>query len=108
MPWKKKILFQLVSLFLLVCLFTPFIIKIGHGLYEHKETVCLAKGQLHIHEVEFDCDFHKFQITSLFYFDFEKHLLNPPVILGEKIVDQYTFLSKYQKLHFVLRGPPMI
>lgn len=108
MWWKKKIIFPFTSIILIACLFTPYFIKIGHGIFEHKELRCVDKGELHIHEIEFDCDFHKFQISSLFYLDFERPELFLPNIPNQKILDHYTFLSKYQKLHFVLRGPPAV
>lgn len=108
MWWKNHILYPFTAILLLACLFTPYFIKIGHGIYEHKELLCVEKGNLHIHEIEFDCDFHKYQLSSLFCFNLEEPELIEPIFKGTKVINHYFFLSKYQRLHFVLRGPPVV
>lgn len=93
-------------LLLVGILFAPSIIKIGHALSDHEHLECKAIGQLHIHEVELDCDFQDFNLSP----QFNSTLVEVPRLLiiqiSNKIATQYTFLSKYQKLHFALRGPP--
>ena len=78
----------------------------SHALVEHEHLECKAIGQLHIHEVELDCDFQDFNLSP----QFNSTLVQVPrpliIQISNKIVSQYTFLSKYQKLHFALRGPP--
>lgn len=94
------------SLLLVAFLLAPSIVKMAHALIEHEHLDCKAIGELHIHEVEFDCDFQDFnfapQIRTL--------LLEIPipavVFKPNKNNSFYSFLSKHQKLHFGLRGPP--
>ncbi len=91
---------------MVVFLITPSIVKITHALNDHRHVECKAFGQLHIHEVELDCDFQDFNLSPQFH----STLVEVPGLLisnnSNKITSQYTFLSKYQKLHFALRGPP--
>ena len=93
-------------LLLVAFLVTPSIVKMSHALVEHEHLECKAIGQLHIHEVELDCDFQDFNLSP----QFNSTLVQVPrpliIQISNKIVSQYTFLSKYQKLHFALRGPP--
>lgn len=93
-------------LLLVAFLFAPSIVKITHALIEHEHLECNAFGQLHIHEVEFDCDFQDFNLSP----QIRTLLLEipiPTVVFKSNTNNSfYSFLSKYQKLHFALRGPP--
>ncbi len=96
----------ITSLLLVVFAIIPSIVKIAHALTDHKGLECKVYGQLHIHEVELDCDFQDFNLSPQFH----SSLIEVPrpliIDISNKITSQYTFLSKYQKLHFALRGPP--
>jgi len=74
--------------------------------FEHEHSECKAVGELHIHEVELDCDFYDFNLSPQIH----SSLVEVPkpliIYIPDKIASQYTFLNKYQKLHFALRGPP--
>ena len=96
----------MVAIILLVGLMGPYFVKIAHALYEHEELHCVSKGKLHIHEVEYDCDFEHYHLSSLYYPEFDCPELITPAPITETITNNYYFLSKYQQLHFVLRGPP--
>ncbi|SIR16148.1 hypothetical protein [Maribacter ulvicola] len=102
---KDKIIYPLIAVILLAGLLGPYFVKISHAVNEHKELHCVSK-ELHIHAIEFDCDFEHYQIASLFYPDF----LYPEFVAFAPItkvnINNYYFLTKYQQLHFVLRGPP--
>ncbi|MFX0557100.1 hypothetical protein ACOCEA_09880 [Maribacter sp. CXY002] len=105
---RPNILYAWTALVIIVCLLTPYLIKINHGINEHQSVHCVSEGTLHIHNVEFDCDFEHYQLSSLFYPNlFVAEIFTSPKILQETI-NHYTFLSKYQSLHFVLRGPPTV
>jgi hypothetical protein len=96
----------ITSLLLVVFLITPSIVKITHALNDHRHVECKAFGQLHIHEVELDCDFQDFNVLPQFHSTLVE-VPKPLIIhIPNNITSQYTFLSKYQKLHFALRGPP--
>ena len=97
----------ILSLLLVAFLITPSIIKVAHALIEHEHLQCEAVGELHIHGIELDCDFEDFNISPQnhsFLVDVPKPLL---IDISKRINFQYTFLSKYQELHFALRGPPL-
>ena len=79
----------------------------AHELFEHEHFECTALGELHIHEVELDCEFQKFNLSNYTYLELVKipaYIIVPKM---QQCFSQYTFLSKYQQLHFALRGPPM-
>ena len=95
-----------MAIFMVTIISLPSIIKIKHALTEHQSFVCKEKGKLHIHEVELDCKFDNFSITTQIFP--ENQEINIPTLEGktDKIENFYDFLSKYQKLHFSRRGPP--
>ncbi len=94
-------------LLLVAFLIAPSIVKVAHALIEHEHVQCKAVGELHIHEVELNCDFEDFNVSPQYHSSLVE-VPKPFIIhIPKKITFQYTFLSKYQKLHFVLRGPPM-
>lgn len=96
-----------VSIVLVVFLFMPSIVKLSHAISDHEHIECTAFGELHMHGVELDCDFEKFNLSSQSY----PALIQVPKYIAP-IQDReyglhYNFLSNYQKLHFALRGPPI-
>ena len=103
---KEKIIFPLVAIILLMGLLGPYIVKISHALYEHEELHCVTQGKLHIHSVELDCDFDHYHHSNFFYPEFDYPEFFEASLISEAIINNYFFLSKYQQLHFVLRGPP--
>jgi hypothetical protein len=104
---NKNFIFTL-CLLLVAFLCIPSIVKMAHALIEHEHLECKAFGQLHIHEVELDCDFHDFNLSPQFHSTLVE-VPKPLIIhISNKIDSQYNFLSKYQKLHFALRGPPSV
>ncbi|TLP79633.1 hypothetical protein [Maribacter sp. ACAM166] len=103
---RNKILNPLVAIILLVGLLGPYFVKISHALYEHEELHCASKDELHVHAVEFNCDFEHYHLSTFFYPEFNyPHFLEVTPIT-KAIINNYYYLSKYQQLHFVLRGPP--
>jgi len=99
---------SLTSICIIVCLLTPYFIKINHGINEHQKAHCSLEGSLHIHNVEFDCDFDHYQLSTLFYPKLHVEDFFKAPKITKVSVNNYTFLSKYQSLHFVLRGPPVL
>jgi len=102
----KKPLQALVTLVLVAAMQLPVAAKIYHALYEHVDTECNDYGTLHFHKTEFECEFQKYKLATNFILpDFQK---TPQefLVVEESNFSTYSFLSKYQKLHFSLRGPP--
>jgi len=104
--FRNKNFILTFCLLLVAFLSLPSIVKMAHAIIEHEHLECKAIGQLHIHEVELDCDFQAFNLSPQFHSTLVE--VPRPLIaqISNKIASQYTFLSKYQKLHFALRGPP--
>ena len=103
---KEHIAFKILTIFLVVTLLVPSAVKLAHVFEHHKHEICEGGDSTHIHKVDLDCEFQKFQINNNFaltQLTFEVFKLNE----NSKIIEsQYRFLSNYQRLHFSLRGPP--
>ncbi|NND79426.1 MAG: hypothetical protein HKN53_05975 [Maribacter sp.] len=102
---NRSFILSLVVLMVAV-FFVPSVVKITHALSEHEHLECKAFGELHIHGIELDCDFEDFNLSPQNH-SYLVEIPKPLIIeIPKRITFQYTFLSKYQKLHFALRGPP--
>ena len=95
-----------MAIILVATISLPSIIKIEHALTEHQSLICKEKGKLHFHEVELDCKFDDFSITTQTFPTNTEFTILFSDLGTKKIENFYTFLSKYQKLHFSRRGPP--
>ena len=106
--FHNHIIVNALSIALVLFLFTPSIVKLKHAISEHEHFECTAVGEIHIHKIELDCDFEKFNLSP----QFEPRLIQLPENFNTseyKVASQlYTFLSYYQKMHFTLRGPPSL
>jgi len=103
---KEHIVFKILTMFFLVTLLFPAATKLAHVFEHHKHEICQGGDNTHIHKVDLDCEFQKFQINNSYAFSkiiFEVFQLNENSKTNES---KYHFLSKYQNLHFSLRGPP--
>ena len=102
----KIALRNLMAVLLVAALQLPIALKISHALYEHIEVECDDFTSVHIHEAEFDCDYQKFNLSPKCILSGFKTVDQPDLEFQENDLSFYSFLSKYQKLHFSLRGPP--
>jgi hypothetical protein len=105
---RKHIIFKVLTIFLVCTLMLPACFKFVHIFEHHNHEICSGADSTHIHQVDLDCDFHKFQLNNNVTFTtplFEFYHAQKESI---QIFSQYTFLSKYQRLHFSLRGPPSL
>ena len=105
---KEHIVFKVLTFLLVFTLLIPSAVKLAHVFEHHEHEVCVGNETTHIHKVDLDCEFQKFQLNNSFTlnditFEIFKHSENSKAVLSN-----YNFLSKYQRLHFSLRGPPAL
>ncbi|HLV14441.1 MAG TPA: hypothetical protein VKY41_04615 [Xanthomarina sp.] len=105
---KQHILFRVISILLVVLVFTPSVVKLSHAFSHnnHKHEVCLGEPQTHLHTLDVDCEFHKFQINTVFTLQENPYKLLEKQDSIQEAHSQYFFISEFQALHFSLRGPP--
>ena len=105
---KSHIAFKILTMLLVVLLWVPSAVKLAHVFEHHKHEICQGGDSTHIHSVDLDCEFQKFQINTSYTLSkivFEIFQLKEN---SKAIESQYIFLSNYQSLHFSLRGPPSL
>lgn len=105
---KKHIAFKILTVLLSVTLLVPTATKFAHIFAHHKHDICLGEKATHLHELNIDCNFYKFKLTTVYNISFFNFNLFTPKEQPLEIVSQYQFLSKYQRLQIALRGPPAI
>lgn len=104
--FKEHIVFKIITLLLVVTLFTPLAVKITHTFSHHEHKICSGETSTHIHKVDLDCEFQKFQLNTHFLVSkiYKQYLQKQP---NSKVLSlTYKFLNSHQKLSFSLRGPP--
>jgi len=105
---REHITFKILTLVLIASLFVPSVAKFAHVFSHHEHEVCKNNQTTHIHKIDFDCDFHKFNLNNTFTFT----AFNIEFFIAKKesreIISQYNFLSKFQRLQTSLRGPPSL
>lgn len=105
---KQHIAFKIVALAILLAILTPSVVKFFHGFENHKHEVCLGEQKAHFHNLDLDCEFHKFKLNNSFTFSFYGVDLFSIENNLKIITSQYRFIANYQHLSFSLRGPPQL
>ena len=87
-------------------LLLPSILNSNHVFAHEFNFGCDDTSTTHIHQSNLGCElckFHPTPIISLQLFNFNPY---EPLPSNKEFNNYYEFLSEYQKLSFVLRGPP--
>lgn len=105
---KEHITFKIITLALVISIVIPSVVKFSHVFTHHEHKVCLGEKSTHIHEVDLDCDFHKFKLNNSYYppLDYQSLFCETPYYKLSFLT--YKFLNNHQPLSFSLRGPPIL
>ena len=105
----KHILTKSLALLLVVTVLLPATVKAMHVFENHKHEVCTEKtSDHHLHQIDVDCDFYKIKLNNSLSFSVFSYTLLEVKNNHKPILSQYQFISSYQRLGIVLRGPPQI
>lgn len=106
--YKHYITYRIATFFVVACLVLPTIVKFSHVFSHHEHEVCLGENQSHFHEIDMDCAFFKFKLSSSYYFVIETFSINEKVIFNKVKTKYHTYLKSHQQLSTYLRGPPSL
>lgn len=90
----------------MLTLLTPTAVKFLHIFNQHEHVICLGEYQTHIHESDIQCSYHLFKLTQPFTVPQSSFDIFMPKYGHKTFISQYFFLSDFQRLHVLLRGPP--
>lgn len=105
---KEHIIFKTITLLLAIVLLVPIAVKFSHIFAHHKHDICKEEKATHLHEINTDCDFYKFKLSTSYTLTFFNIELFSPKEKTIKIVSQYQFSSEFQRIQTSLRGPPAL
>ncbi len=92
----------------MLMLFVPAGVKIAHIFAHQHHKVCIVGDKVHIHQVDLDCDFHKFSIAHHFQLS-EKFVELFQTLSHTRTYNlTYNFFNNHRPLSFSLRGPPTL
>jgi len=89
-------------------LFVPAGVKMAHVFAHKHHKVCVGGDSTHIHQVDLNCEFHKFSITHHFQLPEEFVELFQISSHTRTYNLTYKFLNNHRPLSFSLRGPPTL
>lgn len=106
MALEKDFMLKTFSAILIFALLLPFAVKLEHIFEDHEHSVCSSKIENHIHQLNDDCDFLNYNISSFNYFNnFVYKVVELPTFLEKNYTYAVAFTSS-QKATSFLRGPP--
>lgn len=105
---KQHIIFRLFAILIVALLFTPTAVKFAHTFEHHEHVVCIGDDSTHIHQVDLDCEFQKFNLNNHFLTSTNYEGLLESSFFHKLPPLTYKFLNNHQPLSFSLRGPPVL
>ncbi|MFD2550943.1 hypothetical protein ACFSQP_03845 [Bizionia sediminis] len=105
---KEHSLFKTLAILLVLAVLLPAAVKFGHIFENHAHEVCTNKSSTHLHEIDLDCEFYKFNLANQFFQEAAEFLVLHFEENHKIASSHYAFLSPFQQLHFSLRGPPVV
>ena len=105
---KEHIVFKILTILLVVTLWVPSAVKLAHVFEHHKHEVCEGGGSTHIHKVDLDCEFQKFNTTHHYQLSLKFDKLFQILSYTRIYNLTYKFLNNHRPLSFSLRGPPVL
>ncbi|TBM99771.1 hypothetical protein EYD45_15250 [Hyunsoonleella flava] len=105
---KQHIAFRIFSIILAAALLVPAALKFAHVFEHHKHIVCKGDNSTHIHQVDLECEFYKFQLNHHFLLPIENDSWLDGSYQYRVSSLTYKFLYNHRQLSFSLRGPPVL
>ncbi|WGD34615.1 hypothetical protein [Olleya sp. YS] len=108
MKTQQNIIIKILSVVVLLAVLFPSAVKFAHVLEQHEHEVCIDNSTTHMHEVDFDCEFYKFKLTTQYYSLLESDDLILEDNYSKICNTSYNFRYNHQQLSYSLRGPPQL
>lgn len=86
----------------------PISYKFTHIFEHHEHVICSGDQSTHVHKIDLDCEFQKFQFNSQFISSINNEDLIQELSYYRIPVLTYKFLNNHRPLSFYLRGPPIL
>lgn len=107
---KEHIAFRIITITIVIAIITPSIVKFSHIFthHQHKHEICKGERTTHLHELDLDCEFYKFQLNKNYasLLKYDNFFCKLPHYKAPILT--YKFLNNHQPLSFSLRGPPSL
>ena len=103
----KDILFKSFTILVVMVLLAPSLVKLGHAFENHKHEVCIDNSSSHLHALDLECEFYKFNISNpLLLSKFQYEIPFIDYYSSTETIGLYNFDYNHQQLYFSLRAPP--
>jgi len=103
---KSHIGYKISLIILVIALLVPSFVKLAHAFETHKHEICKTPQKSHYHNLDLDCEFYKFKLSTTFSFQLQDYSLTS-INYPSLITNYYKF--NYSNSHIgltSLRGPP--
>lgn len=105
---KNNIAIKVLLAFLAFALLFPSIINFAHAYSHDKHQHCTEMGTLHFHKKDLDCQLCDFHLTPAILISFFEESTILTHNFNTTFSSYILLFSKYNQLHFNLRGPPAV
>ena len=103
----KNIVFRSITILIGLVLLAPSVVKLGHAFEDHEHEVCIDNSSAHLHTLDLDCEFYKFNISNpLLLSKFQYEIPLADYFFATNTFGLYNFDYNHQQLYFSLRAPP--
>lgn len=106
---KQHIVFKIATLLVIATILIPYAVKFTHVFNHHQHDICLNKNQTHLHNLDLECSFYKFNINTPFVsFTNDFDILIKTETHSNPTSTPYNYLISHWQLSYSLRGPPAV
>ena len=104
----QHIIIKPLAFLLVFAVLLPAAVKFNHVFEDHKHDVCNEHTTSHIHAIDLDCEFYKFNLNTQYFSssEFNQISIEENFLKIDNVF--YNFIKNYQQLSFSLRGPPFL
>ncbi|MBO6606546.1 hypothetical protein [Psychroserpens sp.] len=103
---QQRHIIQLLIFSLTLVLLLPSVVKFSHVLSHHEHEICEDTNASHFHEIDVDCEFYKFKLTTNFYSALKQIEITPNEFFNNSEYSYHAFVKQQKRSSKAQRGPP--
>lgn len=105
---KEHIGYKISLIILIIALLVPSFVKLAHAFEVHKHEICKTPQKNHYHELDLECEFYKFKLSTAFNFQPEEYRFLTTNQITQVANFYKSLYSNLQIEQTTLRGPPQL
>ena len=104
----KRILIGFLIWKLVIALLFPSAVKFAHVFEDHEHISCISPDALHLHELDIDCEFYKFNLKKTLSLSQGLGFNSTTAVIPHSTTYYWLKGYTYSAISYYLRGPPVL